>query len=163
MNTNLRNYAIVSSLLLVLLAAGNCSGQELLSSGGGRLAGVWDATVSITNCATGEVTTSFQSTANFHHGGTFNGITSGMPPALRSPEVGLWRHEDGNSYRFRFKAYVFNSSGAPTAYQIVTHTLELDKMNLNYVSAGDVKIFNMAGVQIGAGCSTSVGTRLTLD
>ena len=164
MKTNLRNYVIFATLLLVLTAAGNSSAQRLATAdGGGRLVGTWDAAVSITNCMTGDVLSSFQSTASFHQGGTYTGITSGMPPAARTPEVGVWQHELGNGYRFRFKAYLFNPSGVAIAYQIVTHTVELDRDNLNYVSSGDAKIFNMAGTQIGAGCSSAVGTRMTLD
>ena len=163
MKSNIRNYMMLAGLMLVLFTA-NCLAQGLaVPNGGGRLVGTWDATVSITNCMTGDVITSFQSTANFNQGGTYTGITSGMPPALRSPEVGVWDNQGDNSYRFRFKAYLFNSSGVATGYQIVTHTVELDKDNLNYTSAGDAKIFNMMGTQVGAGCSRAVGTRITLD
>jgi hypothetical protein len=162
MRTNLRNYSTLAALVLVLIAAGYAPAQGL-ADGGGRLAGTWDAAVSIVNCDTGNVITTFKSTANFNQGGTFTGITSGTIPALRTPEVGLWRHEGGNSYRFRFKAYLFNPAGVLVGYQLITHTLELDKENLNYTSEGGVKIFNIDGVQIGAGCSTSVGTRMTLD
>src|SRR5687768_13288532 len=52
----------------------------------GRLVGTWDAVVTVTNCA-GGVITSFRSTGSFHKGGTFTGITSGTPPANRTPEV----------------------------------------------------------------------------
>jgi hypothetical protein len=159
---NLRNYFMAAGLLLLVFSA-NSVAQGLAADGGGRLAGTWDTVVSITNCATGDVITTFQSTGSFHQGGTFTGITSGNPPALRSPEAGVWSHDVGDSYRFRFKAYLFNSSGVAIAYQIISHTVELDKENLNYTSAGGVKIFNMAGTQIGTGCSSAVGTRMTLD
>jgi hypothetical protein len=165
MKTNLRNYIMLAGLLLVLIAAAKSPAQGTgeAGGGGGRLVGTWDATISITNCMTGDLITSFQSTANFNQGGTFTGITSGMPPAVRTPEVGIWKHEVGSSYVFRFKAYLFNGSGVASGYQIITHSLELDKENLNYTSSGNVKIYNMAGMQVGAGCSSGVGTRLTFD
>ncbi len=161
MNMKFRNYILAAALFVGVL-----SGQSLAqagNSGGGRLAGTWDATVSITNCATGDVLSTFQSTGTFHAGGTFTGITSGTPPSMRSPEAGVWRHEGAGTYQLRFKAYLFNPAGAPTAYQIVTHNVELDKNNLDYTSSGDARIFAMNGTQIGAGCSSAVGTRMVLD
>lgn len=132
-------------------------------SGGGRLAGTWDAAVTITNCATGSPIVSFLSTANFNQGGTFSGITSGTAPSLRTSERGVWAHVTGNSYRFRFRAYVFNAAGVATGYQVITHDVELDADNLTYTSAGTTRVFDLTGTQIGSGCSTAIGTRMTLD
>ena len=160
MNIKLRNLLAAGGLIVFTLAIQSIA---QIPNGGGRLAGTWDAAVSITNCATGDVITTFQSTASFNPGGTTTGITSGTPPASRSPEIGVWAHVQENTYAFRFKAYVFNAAGAPIAYQIVTHTIQLAKDNLNYTSAGDAKIFAMNGTQIGAGCSSAVGIRMLLD
>ena len=132
-------------------------------SGGGRLAGTWDATVTITNCATGNPIVSFLSTANFNQGGTFSGITSGTSPSLRTSERGVWAHVAGNTYRFRFKAYLFNAAGVAIGYHVITHDVELDADNLNYTSAGTTRVFDLAGTQIGSGCGTTIGTRMTLD
>ena len=156
------------ALMMVALAAqisAQVSPEDDDDGGGrsGRLVGTWDAVVSITNCATGDVITSFQSTGSFHKGGTFTGVTSGTPPANRTPEVGIWRHVRRNEYEFRFKAYLFNPAGAPIAYQIITHTINLDRDNEDYTSAGDARIFAMNGTQIGAGCSSSIGTRMMFD
>lgn len=142
-----------------LLSIG-CFGQ---STGGGRLAGAWDAAVNITNCATGAVITSFKSTAAFNQGGTYVGITGGLSPAERTPEIGVWKHLEDNRYQFRFKTYHAPGGGIPVFYDVVTHEIELDPDNLNYVSAGTATRYTMAGVQIFSGCSTAVGTRMTLD
>lgn len=151
-----------AAILAVLTLAVSISAQKQ-NDGGGRLAGTWDTVVSITNCATGDVLSTFQSTGSFHQGGTMTGITSGTPPAMRSPEVGVWRHNQAGTYQFRFKAYLFNPAGAPIAYQIISHTIELADDNLNYTSSGDARIFAMNGTPIGAGCSSAVGTRMLLD
>lgn len=160
MRINLYNLLVSIGTVAVFAAAASA---QMMDSGDARLAGTWDAAIAITNCDTGEQITSFQSTANFNAGGTFTGITSGTPPANRSAEVGIWRHDRANRYSFRFKAYLFNPAGTAIAYQIVTHTLRLSKDNTSYTSSGDAKIFAMNGVQIGSGCSEGVGTRLTLD
>jgi len=152
-----KNVYTIVALIVVLSSIG------LAQEGGGRLNGTWDAEIKITNCETGARITSFQSTANFHKGGTFTGITSGMPPASRTPEVGVWRHETGNSYKFRFKAYLFNAAGVPVAYQIISHTLQLADDATTYESSGSSRIFGMDGVQTGSACSSGIGTRMVLD
>jgi hypothetical protein len=133
------------------------------SSGGGRLAGTWDALVTIRNCATGDAITSFLSTANFNQGGTYSGITSGSSPTVRTSERGIWEHVNGNIYRFRFRAYLYNPAAVAVAYQIVTHDVELDESNMNYTSSGTSDVFDMSGNPISSGCSTTVGSRMTLE
>lgn len=143
-----------------LLAIG-CFGQSM---GGGRLAGTWDAAVNITNCTTGAVITSFKSTAAFNQGGTYVGITGGMAPAERTSEIGVWKHISGNRYQFRFKTYHAPGGGVPIFYDVVTHEIELDSDNLNYTSSGTATRYTIASGQIVfSGCSTAVGTRMTLD
>jgi hypothetical protein len=151
---------LFATLVAIQMLSIACFGQP---SGGGRLAGTWDATITIVNCDTGDAITSFQSTASFNQGGTFTGITSGTPPANRTPEIGVWRHDTGRNYNFRFKAYLFNPAGAAIAYQIVTHSLELSNDNTSYISSGGVKIFAMNGAPVGSGCSKGEGTRFVLD
>ena len=149
--------------LILGLAALQTPVKAQESSGGGRLAGTWDATVTARVCATGNPIISFLSTANFNQGGTFSGITSGASPTLRTSERGVWKHLSGNSYRFRFKAYLYNAAAVAIAYQVVTHDLELDKDDLNYTSAGISETFALDGALIGTGCSSAVGTRMVLE
>lgn len=163
MKTNFRNYMMMATVLVLIFSFNSLAQGLAAPDGGGRLAGTWDTTVSITNCMTGDVIATFQSTGSFNQGGTFVGITSGPSPATRTPELGIWDHGVGENYRLRFKAYLFNSSGVAIGYQIITHDVALEKDNQNYTSSGGVKIFNLAGTQIGAGCSSAVGTRMTLD
>jgi hypothetical protein len=144
----------------ILLSAAAAFGQ---SNGSGRLAGTWDAAVTVRVCATGNPIVSFLSTANFNTGGTYSGITSGASPTLRTSERGIWEHLNGNLYRFRFKAYLYNAAGVATSYQVVTHDVELDNDDLKYNSAGISEIFALDGTPISAGCSTAVGTRMTMD
>jgi len=147
--------------LFTAIAVGACLGQE--NGGGGRLTGTWDTVVTPRVCATGAAITSFQSVGSFNQGGTFSGITSGMPPTARTSERGVWTHVRANQYRFRFKAYLYNAAAVAIAYQVITHDLELDDDSLNWTSSGINQTFSMDGVEIGSGCSTAVGSRMVLD
>lgn len=156
--------SILTKAALFIAAVGGImiSDTSAQNSRGNRLVGAWDTTVTIYNCSTGAPIREFASAGTFQDGGTFSGITAGTPPAMRSPELGVWSHLRANRYMFRFKAFMFDTTGTPTGYQVVTHRIELDHDNENYVSDGGVQIFNMAGTQVGAGCSSAVGTRLDL-
>ena len=154
---------VLIAIVIAAAAASQTSVAAQESAGGGRLAGTWDAEVTIRNCATGGAILSFLSTANFNQGGTYSGITSGSSPTARTSERGIWKHLNGNMYQFRFKAYLYNPAGVAIAYQVVTHDLELAKDDLNYTSGGISQIFDMNGAPIGSGCSTAVGTRMVLD
>ncbi len=151
------------SLLAILLSV---SATALAQSADGRLTGTWDAVVTIRNCVRGgggSAIRSFQSVGSFNQGGTFSGITSGTPPTLRTSERGVWAHVAGDTYRFRFKAYLYSADALVIGYQIVTHDLQLDADDQHYTSDGVTQIFSPDGTQIGVGCSTSDGTRMVLD
>ena len=147
--------------LLSTAAIGNCFGQG--NDGGGRLTGTFDTVVTIRVCANGAPITSCQSVGSFNQGGTFSGITSGMPPTVRTSERGVWKHVKGNTYLFRFKAYLYNAAAVAIGYQVVTHELELNDDALSWSSGGVSQTFDMNGVQTASGCSTAVGAKMTLD
>ena len=149
-----------AAIAIVQLLSIGCFSQSM---GGGRLTGTWDASVRITNCATGAMIASFASTAAFNQGGTYVGITGGTSPAERSPEIGVWKHIGDNRYQFRFKTYHAPGGGPVMFYDIVTHEITLDADNLKYTSAGTATRYGLDGVQIFSGCSDSVGKRMTLD
>jgi hypothetical protein len=136
-------------------------GQQ--NTGGGRLAGTWDATVTIRNCATGDAIRSFASIGTFNEGGTFIGSTSGLAQALRTPEHGIWRHIGSGVYLMRFKTFNFDAGGNAVGYQVVTHTLTLSKDANDYFSEGTVQFYMLDGTPTMQGCSDAVGTRFNFD
>lgn len=153
----------MKNIILCIAGVLLLSAHAFAQSGGGRLAGTYDSTVTIRVCANGNAITSFQSVGSFNQGGTFSGITSGSPPTLRTSERGVWAHVRENMYRFRFKAYLYNANAEAIGYQIVTHDVELDDDAASWTSEGTSKTFMLDGTQIGEGCSTAVGTRMILD
>lgn len=146
--------------MLAIFGTIACYSQE--SRGGGRLAGTWDAAVTIRDCATGNPLNTFASIASFNRGGTYIGSTSGLPQASRTPEHGVWRHVKGSTYAFKFKSFNFNPAGVAVSYGVVAHEIELDETGNNYVSSGTAKFYLMNGTQVGQGCSDAIGTRFEL-
>lgn len=161
MKSKITNLIGIASFVIVAAVA-SAFAQENRALGGGRLAGTWEAVVTIQNCATGATIATFSSIANFEDGGTFLGSTSGIPQSLRTPEHGVWSHDRGNIYRFKFKTFSFLPTGAPNGWSIVEHDVELDRNAHTYTSSGRVRFFSPDGTQTGQGCSSAVGTRFEL-
>lgn len=161
MKSKITNLIGIASFV-VFVAATGAFAQDSRAGGGGRLAGTWDAVVTIRNCVTGGAIISFPSIANFENGGTSIGSTSGIPQSLRTPEHGIWSHEKGNTYRFKFKTFSFGPTGAPNGWTIVEHELELSQDANSYTSEGTARFFAANGTQTGQGCSSAVGTRFEL-
>ena len=150
---------VIFGIVMISLGSAFAQGE---STGGGRLAGTWDAVVTLRNCANGDAIRSFNSIGTFMRGGTSIGSTAGISQSLRTPEHGVWRHEAGDTYVFRFKSFGFDAGGNPTGWTIVTHQLELDPDADSYTSSGIAQFFAPNGTQVGQGCSSAIGTRFEL-
>jgi hypothetical protein len=151
---------IMGSLLVgvasVTMLAATASGQ---GTEGGRLEGTWDTQVSIINCQTRDVITTFPSLVIFMAGGTMIESTSGIPQALKTPGEGVWRHTAANTYLIRFKSFNFNAMNVFTGWTIIQHEVRLDSTGNASTSSGTAEIYNPSGLLIASGCSTAVGTR----
>src|SRR6266567_1258039 len=108
-------------LLMAMVAPIWVSGQN----GGGRLEGTWDVQVTIRNCQTGAAIRTFASIGTFMSGGTMLDSTSGIPHALNVGH-GVWSHESGNTYRFKFKSFNFDAGGNFTGWGIINHEANLN-------------------------------------
>ena len=148
--------------VLVLTAAVATASAQ--SDGSGRLAGTWDVVVTPRVCLTNDPITMFRAAYIFEPGGNFSGVSSGTGSGGRGREQqGVWKHVEGDHYRFRIKTYLFDAAGVATSYQIVTHNGELSDGVLKWSSKGISETFSLDGTQINAGCSTIEASRVVLD
>jgi hypothetical protein len=127
--------------------------------------GLWNAKVTITNCATGlPLPVSFEAMGLFGRGGSFNNTDAQNPlmPTLRSSSFGEWKRVHARTYQFAFKAFRFDASGTFIGTQVVRHTLTLAKDGKSYASAGTSQAYDVAGNPLTGpptGCSISTATR----
>src|SRR5689334_8128605 len=158
------------SAILALAAAALLSPVAALASdddwwSADPIEGLWDARVTITNCADGTpLPVSFDALGLFGRGGSFNNTDNQNPvtPTMRSAIFGTWKRLYGRTYRFAFKMFRFDPVGNRIGTQIVRHTLTLAKDGKSYVSAGTSQAFDLAGVPVAGpptGCSISKATR----
>jgi hypothetical protein len=149
------------SLALLLFTFHTTSGQSAdKPTAGGRLEGAWNVRVSITNCGTGAVIRSFDSITQFMEGGTLIDSTSGVPQALKTPGQGVWEHTSGANYRFKFKSFTFDASGAYTGYTVIQHNAALSSQGDSYESAGSLEVYSPSGTLVATGCSSTTANRL---
>ncbi|HEX6731886.1 MAG TPA: hypothetical protein VF074_17800, partial [Pyrinomonadaceae bacterium] len=146
--------ALVISLVAIFAPIW-ASGQ----GGGGRLEGTWDVRVTLRNCQTGAEMRSFDSLTTFTFGGITLDSTSGIPQALKTPGHGVWSHVSGNTYRFSFKSFSFDTAGNFTGSTKITHEAVLDSIGAEYTSAGTAEGYAPNGNLIFTGCSTTTATR----
>jgi hypothetical protein len=151
--------SLVAACALVSMVAATATGQD---AGGGRLQGTWENQVSIIDCKTGNVITTFQSLIVFMAGGTLTESTSGTAPALRTPGEGVWRHTTDNNYVFRFKHFRFNTQNILTGWNIIQAEASLDAAGDAYTSSATVEVYDANGVLIATACAESVSTRFEL-
>ena len=151
----------VSALVLALGQPAAWAGGHHSSSK--RITGVWNARVNITNCLPGNVPgpivfASFDAMNVYAADGTFLD-TNSANPITQSAHFGYWRHIRGNKYEFAQRFFLFDAAGVATGSRIVRHQIVLDRTGLSFTSGGYAETFNVDGVLLATGCSTSSAVR----
>ena len=155
--------ALTASVLMGPAIAGAGDSDDWWASD--PIEGVWNARVTITNCADGTpLPVSFDALGMFGRGGSFNNTDAQNPvmPTMRSSVFGTWKRLHGRTYQFAFKLFRFDVAGTPIGTQVVRHTLTLAKDGKSYVSAGTSQAFDLTGTPVAgppSGCSISKATR----
>jgi hypothetical protein len=92
-------------------------------------------------------------------GGTMIDSTSGRKQAAKTPGQGVWSHDTGNTYQFKFKHFNFDDAGVFVGWTIVTQEATLNSDATEYTSAGTAGNYDANGAFISGGCSTTTATR----
>lgn len=120
--------------------------------------GLWLATVTQRNCATGEVLAVFQGQQVFHHGGTLSDTNSG-PPTSRGVGFGTWQRTGPTSLTVRFRFMRFGPDGQLAGFSLVTREVALSADGQSATAQTTVQIQNPAGVTVATGCASDVAAR----
>jgi len=124
------------------------------------IAGVWNVSVDIANCAMGDTIASGEAMALFGADGTCH-ETNAANSALRSSAFGNWRRlaKRNNEYQFAFRFFRFDSSGVNIGSQVIRHDVVLSVDGMSHFSEGPAEIFDPFGNLIVIGCSRATATR----
>jgi hypothetical protein len=120
--------------------------------------GVWDAEVTVRNCSTEAIISTFRGVNMMHRGGTVSD-TNSAAPATRGPGFGHWSRNADGSYAVKFRFYRYNADGSLAGVSVVSsvRTLQADGGAYEGVTRAEFRDLNGAVLQ--TVCVTDVGTR----
>ena len=154
--TVFRALASALGLMALLLCTTSAIAESSEDCGGGRLGGVWDSVVTLTNCH-GVTLRTLEAYVTFHQGGTLSNFDTN---SLNGPGTGTWRNIGGGNYSAPFRFFTFNAAGALTGEVRITRTIQLAKDAMSYTSTVAVTAFDVNGNQVGSLCGSEAATRI---
>lgn len=142
--------------ICAILALGMVASLQTLHAQQHTMEGVWNVSVTVTNCQTGAIIRTVDSLQAFHHDGT---ITETANTASRGISEGVWKPVGEQMYKDSFWFYRYTSTGtfASLAHGFDTITLGSDG---HFTSTGTVQDFDANGNLISTGCVIHTAYRL---
>jgi len=122
-----------------------------------NLEGIWNVSVTVTNCTTGALIRTVHSIQAFHHDGT---ITEAANTASRGPSEGVWKVTGGQTYQDNFYFYRFTSTGTFASLANGVDTISLSSDAGHFTSTGNVYDFDANGNLLSTGCVIHTAYRL---
>lgn len=119
--------------------------------------GVWDVSVTIVGCATGQVIGTGHAILMFSNGGS---LTQTSTNSLFGTGLGTWRHLRGQDYTAVDRFYEFNTDGSFAGTSVITRDIELSSNADEYTAPSISEFYNPAGQLVSTTCSTTAAIRL---
>ena len=121
------------------------------------LEGVWNVSVSVTDCNTGAVIRTVHSIQAYHHDGT---VAETANTASRGMSLGVWKAAGQGTYSDSFYFYRYTSTGTFASLAHATDTITLGHDAGQYTSIGHVQDFDANGNLLSTGCVIHTAYRL---
>lgn len=151
---------LVLALTATRLSAAPEEESAKLSSGNGKIVGVWDVRVTRRDCQTGDSLGVNSPVMNmFNYGGTLVETSSGSP-TRRGPGLGTWEYDGRQRYKAVFRFFRFNIDGSYAGIRRVSRTIELDQDLNEFTAIATDELFDVNGNLFQTGCATEAATRL---
>ena len=119
--------------------------------------GVWDVSVTIVQCNTGQAVGTGHAILMFSGGGSLTQISTN---SLFGTGLGTWRHLRGEDYTAVDRFYEFKSDGSFAGTSVITRDIELSSNADEYTAPSISEFYNPAGQLVSTTCSTTAATRL---
>lgn len=127
----------------------------------GRIVGLWDVDVIITNCVSGTVLFTFDAMHKFERGGTGQ-VVPATNPSGNSAHMLVWSHAGGNDYQWAMKLFRF-VDGNYVGWTVITSEVSISADANEYEGSGVAEVFDTDGNLLGESCPTFTGTRFTAE
>lgn len=143
--------------ICTILAIGLAATTPLLQAQQHTLEGVWNVSVTVTDCNTGALIRTVHSLQAYHHDGT---VVETANTASRGISEGVWRAAGGGQYNDSFYFYRYTSTGTFASLAHGTDTITLSSDAGHYTSIGSIQDFDANGNLISTGCVIHTAYRL---
>jgi hypothetical protein len=145
------------SAAVISLALGGAAVAAQDKGGKDPIEGLWDVTVTISQCETNQVLGTGRAIALFSEGGSLTAIPNNF---YHSAQLGRWSHNRGQSYSAATWVFLFNPDGSFAGSQEVTADVDLSTNANEYTVTGTTQIFDTSDQLISTDCVTAAATRL---
>jgi hypothetical protein len=144
--------------ICAILAIGLTASLQTLQAQQHTLEGVWNVSVTVTDCTTGAPIRTVHSLQAYHHDGSV-GETANT--ASRGPSEGVWSPGgNGQTYNDSFYFYRYTSTGTFASLAHGVDTISLTADGAHYTSTGNVYDFDANGNLLSTGCVIHTAYRL---
>lgn len=143
--------------ICTMIAIGLAGSLQAVQAQQHTLEGVWNVSVTVTDCNTGAIIRTVHSLQAYHHDGT---ITETANTASRGPSVGVWKAAGGQTYSDSFYFYRYTPTGTFASLANGTDTITLDQDAGHYTSVGNVHDYDANGNLLSTGCVIHTAYRL---
>ena len=144
--------ALVTQIWAFAASAQKRQGQEQQG-----IEGVWDVSVTIVQCNTGQAIGTGHAILMFSDGGSLTQISTN---SLFSTGLGTWRHLRAQDYTAVDRFFEFMADGSFAGTSVITRDIELSSNADEYTAPSVSEFYNPAGQLVSTTCSTTAATRL---
>ena len=151
--------AVAAATSLLMQACGDSNAQaQAQASDADPIEGVWESTLTVTNCTSGAMLATIKGQAVFHRGGTVSADNS-SPTVTRGTAFGTWKRGIGNAYTSTLVFMRFNPDMTLAGTQKVARSFTLAADGNSLTGTNTAQIINTAGVVLQQSCVGETGVR----
>ncbi len=147
-------------LRVCVIALALATAHAAIAQNSNSIEGVWNVTVTVTNCQTGAVIRTVRAIQGFSHDGSFTETASTY---LRGSSIGTWNHDGGQNYNTTYWFFRYTPTGGFASFAYALNSEKLDDDGNHFTASGTIQDFDANNNLISVGCVAHSATRLAVS
>jgi hypothetical protein len=145
--------------ICAILALGFAASQTALwAQDTSTIQGVWDVSVTVTNCQTGAIIRTVRSVQGFQRDGSFSETANTF---LRGSSIGSWTHAGDPMYSAKYWFFRYKPDGTFASIAQATDAVQLSPNGNHFTAAATIQDFDANNVLLSTGCFVHSAKRLS--
>jgi hypothetical protein len=153
--------AITSTGLALLMQAcgggGDAHAQSVAEAD--PIQGLWQSSVSLTNCQSGAALGGFRGLTIFNQGGTAS-ADNNQPSATKGPAMGYWTRSGTGAYTVNLRFWRYAADGTPAGQQRLTRTITLAADGKTLTSTITTQALDASDTVVQQACGAETGVKI---